>query len=235
MFAAYSLHVHWKSTECSTESSTERLPKVHWMFLECSLNVQSMFPECSPRQPWYFFQVLLAVGMEAHGHPLNSHWMFTAHYLQCPCQGCPRKGWSIHMCVCCGDRTEYSLNVHWMFTECSLNVHWMFTECSLNVHQKLTRCSLNIHRTLPLVPLLGLPAQELEYSYVCLLWWPHWMFTECSLNAHWMLPECWSRTVSSAPAADALARSGVLICVFVVVIALSVHWMITECSLNVHW
>jgi hypothetical protein len=25
------------------------------------------------RQPWYFFKVLLVLGMEAHGRPLNSH------------------------------------------------------------------------------------------------------------------------------------------------------------------
>jgi hypothetical protein len=53
-----------------------------------------MFASCILRQLWYFFKVLLAVGMEAHGRPLNSYWMFT----------------------------ECSLNVHWMFTECSLNV-----------------------------------------------------------------------------------------------------------------
>jgi hypothetical protein len=61
-----------------------------------------MFASCILRQPWYFLKVLLAVGMEAHGRPLNSHWMFP----------------------------ECSLNVPWMFpeycftsTECSLNIH----------------------------------------------------------------------------------------------------------------
>jgi hypothetical protein len=98
------------------------------MFPECSLNVPWMFPECSLNVHWMFyswetsfglvnprtrysclqvvfcvnlgtfFKVLLAVGMEAHGRPLNSPWMFP----------------------------ECSLNVPWMFPECSLNVPWMF-------------------------------------------------------------------------------------------------------------
>ena len=73
-----------------------------------------MFASCILRQPWYFFffKVLLAVGMEAHGRPLNSPWMFPECSLKIP--------WMFPECF---------LNVPWMFTECSLNVHWMFPEC----------------------------------------------------------------------------------------------------------
>jgi hypothetical protein len=32
-----------------------------------------MFASCILRPPWYFFEVLLAVEMGAHGRPLNSN------------------------------------------------------------------------------------------------------------------------------------------------------------------
>jgi hypothetical protein len=40
-------------------------PRLRYLYL------QVVF--CILRQPWYFFEVLLAVGIEAHGRPLNSH------------------------------------------------------------------------------------------------------------------------------------------------------------------
>jgi hypothetical protein len=94
---------------------------------------------------------------------------------------------------------EYSLNVHWMFTECLLNVHWMFTECSLNVHWMFTECSLNVHRMFTEC-LLNV---HYEYSYVVFVFvhrflcgsgswdFPYSeMFTECSRNVHGMFTEC---------------------------------------------
>jgi hypothetical protein len=95
---------------------TEWPPNVHWMFTECSLNVHWTFTEFSLNVAILQSLVIqlssLQVTKESYWwpslHKLNRRWMFPK-----PCRMFPKP---------CRMFTEWSLNVHWMFTECSLNV-----------------------------------------------------------------------------------------------------------------
>jgi hypothetical protein len=132
MFPECSLNVPWMFPECFLN--------VPWMFPECSLiyyyfnggivgsipvirqlflltlvlgTQELRYSSCILRQPWYFFKVLLAVGMGAHRRSLNTHWMFP----------------------------ECSLNVPYMFPEYFLNLRcdWSPSDWS-DIEPKLRVC-----------------------------------------------------------------------------------------------
>jgi hypothetical protein len=171
-----------------------KLTGVCSILTECSLNVHWMFTECS----------------------LNVHWMFTARlntefYSWDTSFGLvnPRLRYScLQVVFCVNVGTFLSASCSWdgssrASAQFSLHVHWMFTECSL---RDWTRSSTPGIRHLVLWTLvLGTHVCKLYSASTLVLFlsascsWDgssrasaqfslnvHWMFTECSLNVHWM-------------------------------------------------